>query len=683
MTYSTYTRIATFAAAASLFLFQIEDNDLWQHLRTGQYILETRQVPHEDVFSFTAEGQPWVNPSWLADVLFYVAERLMGLNALIVIAAGLCTLALGLGFWAARRRGCGLAVSCAAVLVMALAMRPCALPRPLLATLVFIPTFVLVLDEYLRHGRNVLWVLPALMVFWVNLHGGFMAGLLVVCAYGLGASWRQLKGRTTEVPGRASAPVALWFALGTCILAAMVNPFGVGVFLDAFRLMSSSVFMRAILEWTPPAFEHGLKAYWFALFITVVCVGAMFRHAKAVDVMMVCVFGAMSLRARRHIGPFAVALTPVLAMYAEQVGTRLWNEVKALFPLLGRVNAATLANGTNALVALVAALLLVSEGVLDRNYVFGLGVRESVFPVEGVDFIAQNQVAGNVWNEYGWGGYLMWRTFPERKVFIDGRCQVYGEAVFREWDAVRRCAPGWEELLERRGVNVLLIGHGRPSHELDKSETWRLVFWDDACLVFVKSSPQNTALIRRFDARLTNPALIGERLAETARLGELTDALKRKVTEQPTCALAWENLGLSYIEQKQITEAIESLRRAVALNPHRSATRHNLGYCYYKSGRPRLALDQFKAGLRLRGEDPVLRLSVGDCYRGLGNLPKALAAYEAAARRAPRFPEPRLRMSELFLQIGDRPRAAAELEAALRLTGPNRMLEEKLRALRE
>ncbi len=565
--------------------------DIWWHLRTGRWILEHGRVPHSDIYSFVAGGAWWVNPSWLADIWLYGLWRVGGMAALIALSGALFGAAVGLaacaGSDAARRARVFAALLCAYAAAPSALVRPLAFSFPLTAFFLWV----------LRTRRDAwLWALPLCVALWVNLHAGFAAGcILVFLAF------------CAETVGQLRAPTPDWRRAGklfltglACGAACFVNPFGYGVLTYPFRLTGSRLFMSKILEWMPPGWNLAFAPYWGLLALVVFALAATARRAALFDVLVLAAFAWLSFRARRQIGVFGVAAAPILAKHLTLLAGR-----RFAGPRARRMTAAALG---------LAALAMTAHR--------SLSVEDDSPPKKAVDFLQSLPFQGRLFHEYQWGGYLIWRLFPQRRVFIDGRCLVYGDKGFREWERIYLCEPGWEDALRGWRVEAMLLNRrrpaladGRPNPLPFASPHWRTVYWDDDAVVLLRDTPANARLIAANDWTLTNPALVVSSLSRRRRLAAIQKQLERKIALDPECAVAHENLGLCHLFRGRAKEAEREFRAALRVRPRRSSAAFNLAAALAMQGRVDDALHWFQRAAELNPEEPTYFLALADAWR--------------------------------------------------------------------
>jgi len=193
--------LALFVMAAR----EIADPDFWWHLRTGQFIIETRTTPHADIFSFTNVGRPWVTHEWLSEVLMFALYALGSFPALILAFAAI--IALTFAFVYARCAG-GPYVAAFALLLAAITTAPTWGARPQMISLLLTGVFLYVLDRSRGEGghktRPYVWLLPPLMVLWVNLHSGYALGLVIIAVYLFGEIVNVIASGAKQSPTRDS-----------------------------------------------------------------------------------------------------------------------------------------------------------------------------------------------------------------------------------------------------------------------------------------------------------------------------------------------------------------------------------------------------------------------------------------------------------------------------------------------
>lgn len=478
---------------------EISDPDFWWHLRTGQYIIETRAIPHTDPFSLTRAGHPWVTHEWLAEVLLYMLYALGAFPLLILTFAALITLAFA--FVYARMPGKPY-VAGFVLLLAALSTAPTWGVRPQMLTLLLASVFLYILEQ----RRAWLWLLPPLMLLWVNLHSGYALGIVIIatCLFGetiehlasRPALSRSLAPRSTHLRSLAprSTPLRslalslhalnasrpLFFALLLCLIAVLFNPNGATMFVYPFETLTSRAMQAYIQEWFSPDF-HRIEFQPFA-WLLVGTLGAMALTGKRVPLaqtILLVGFGYAALRSARNIPIFALIAAPILA---DQLGHLITARVN--------VSRAPLTRGISLVNGLILALAIIAGGARVAVVISNQGaVERARFPVAAVEFLQAHNARGGIYNTYAWGGYLIWRGYPNWRVFIDGRADVYGDTFIEEvYLKVYRGDADWRAPLEQYNVRWVLLEPQAPLvAQLERAVEWRRIYADAQAVIFERS----------------------------------------------------------------------------------------------------------------------------------------------------------------------------------------------------
>ena len=458
----------------------IVDPDFWWHLRTGQYIVETATIPRQDIFSHTLQGQPWITHEWLTEVFLSTVYAVSGQEGLILVFAAVITGTFILLYLQCTGRPY---LAAFVVVLAAIASAVTWGVRPQMFSLLLSAVFLHILRLYRNQKGWVIWLLPPLMALWANLHGSFFLGLVYPAVYILGAGIDNVLR-----PGQEGAMA--WqdirrLALVTVItaVAPLLNPNGFQLLIYPFWTLGSAAMQAYIMEWFSPDF-HLAQFQPFALYVLILLavLGLSRRRPTTTDFIFMLGFGYASLRSARFIPFFLLATAPTLDDQLSHIWRRSdWSErFGARSVRRGRAHVAV-----NWLLLSVLALgVAVKTGHTLRS---NNEAQREVFPVAAVNFLVDNQISGNIYNLYHWGGYLIWRLYPEHKVFIDGRADVYGDAFIDEYLRVYQLREDWRAPLDRYGVNLVIIDKGSAlSTVLNESPDWDRAYADQKVAVFVK-----------------------------------------------------------------------------------------------------------------------------------------------------------------------------------------------------
>lgn len=594
------------------------DPDTWWHLKTGELIWETKSIPRVDDYSYVIRGREWITFEWLAQLLYYGVHSLGGpallsaFNSAIVVASYLLLLPLS-------------GAAAAPLLVYgALTSRWVFHTRPHVFDGLIVALLLRLIDRSGERPARALWVwLPVSTALWANLHGG--AAVVAPGLVGLRAVAELLKARDEAARRRARLWVLLSSACGAAIL---LNPHGWRLFPHLLGQLSFPA-KHLISEWTPPVPDAPTMVF-FALGLA--AVAARFRREPFLS-LVVAAFGAAAMSSQRHLMLFR----PVAALLAG----------RALSPwLLARLSPAKLAGVAS------AAILAGSAAFAGLNSRYGeeTGAGLEELPEAAVRFLDENGVEGRMFHSYDLGGYLIWKCYPKRRVFIDGRSLEYGPAHIAATS--RWWAPGvFSELdFEWRFDYALIYNSSHyAARVFDDSPDWALVFWDDAAMVYLRRTPANAALIRRFAYALVRPNVqdfgyllprIKEARGSAALLAEAERALRGSQRNVNAAQLKAFVLG----ESGRSAEAAKLLEDAALRFPRKPGPLLALGWTYERANELLRARGAYldAAGRASRAGDFMTQSfalnNLGSVEMKLGDLRSAERRFRSALRVFPKHP---------------------------------------------
>lgn len=473
----------TFLAVVFLGIFamsarSVSDPDVWWHLKTGQLIAQTRSVPHVDSFSFTRAGYPWVAHEWLTELFIYGIYRVGGWGALIVIFAVLVSAAFFLVY---LRSAPDPFSSGVVVLLGAWATAPLWGVRPQVVSLLLTSLWFLILERSERNPRLLWWTLP-LTVFWVNLHAGFALGLALLLLFLAGEFLEQF---TSSRPSNYARLRALAFTFLFDLLLVPLNPNGAKMYFYPFDTLRSKAMQNYIAEWASPNFHHAEYIPFLLLLLATTATLAWSRlRVRPRDILLLMASTFAALSSIRMIPFFVLVAVPVLSRSAERwAPRRSQDRVSARVPLpyAGLLNALIL-------FALAGFVGFQIRTVVHRQP----EVEAQRFPVGAVDYLQAHPGAGPIFNLYDWGGYLIWRLNPQTLVFIDGRADLYGESLMREFADTYNLRDDWQKALQTWRIQTVLVNPDSAlAVALQNAPGWEVGYSDSQAIVLERSVPQS------------------------------------------------------------------------------------------------------------------------------------------------------------------------------------------------
>jgi hypothetical protein len=455
----------------------ISDADFWFHLKTGQYVFENGQVPHTELFSFTYQGMPWVAHGWLSGTLFYAVYSALGLYALTFIFA----VVAAVSFWIVLKNthvhpfifACALLLGIWTVL-------PNIGVRPRVFTLLLASIFLMVLQNYARTGGGRrIWLLIPLMTVWANLHGGFVIGSALIVLTSLGIvldAWTAGEEVRPVWPRLRTLGVVL---LG-CVLAALVNPYGIRIYEPATRALSSSTYSRTVIDWVAPNFhDPALFPLLALILLSIVAFALSPKRIRPSELLLFVATLYATLKAQRNMLIFAVVAAPLLARYSQH-----WFEST---PLKRMFIKASSSNRQPLLVALGILMLLplpLFIGRLRSTAYAEPQQRRMKVPIKAVEYMRTNNLTGNTLTFPSiWGGYVIWEL-PSNPVYIDGR-DVYPEQFVADYVEMIRGRADWKVPFARYGVDLVVVEQRSfLARQLDGTNEWERVYQDEMSSVY-------------------------------------------------------------------------------------------------------------------------------------------------------------------------------------------------------
>ncbi|MDQ7824087.1 MAG: hypothetical protein RDV48_14900 [Candidatus Eremiobacteraeota bacterium] len=590
--------------------------DLWWQLAMGRHLVSSGDVARTNFFSYTAFHYPVIDHEWLSELIFfslYTAGRLPLLyfmKSLVILFSFLLLYETG------RLRGASPCFSALAVMVaVSFAKGDLYFDiRPYLFTYLFLALF-LFLVERAREKPWSLALLPFMAWAWANCHGGFaLYFVLLLLLMAIDATAALLK-KGSSVPLIREGAVLLASAL-----LVFINPYGRDLLLYPLSFVKDSFYRRELIEWIrPDLLGRDLP---FLVFLVAVAVLAVIfrRRLRLFDGLSLLLFGYLAFTTVRHITLFCLAVVPVLSLLLQE----LYHALAARIPHSWRDTAVLRSAGGKRFSAIVAmaglflagALLYLRLAAVDYE---NLSMEKALFPYNGLTFIKYNGLEGPLYNPYEWGGYVLWRLYPPCKVFIDGRANVaYPEEVYRESLDTTAGARGWQEILDRYGVNMVLCNKYhmergqayRLGEILGKSAAWGLVYEDRVELLYMRKIPSNEEIFRK------------------AREGALII---------PVSAWTLKNSATGLIKEGRLNEAEGLLNDAIALDGSFTSLYVELGYVLMEKGENGKAFQVLRQGLR---KDRNLFLAhdlMGVLYEKEGNIEGACREYRRALSINPSF----------------------------------------------
>jgi hypothetical protein len=582
---------------------QIQSLDLWWHLKTGAWISQQHAIPKADPFSFSAAGKPWVSHEWLFGWLSYMVYQIGGVTALIWAKASLIAVLFLLATWTARARGAFPGMMFLVLTVAYYISRTRFTERPELISLPLALGFIFLFVSSEKRPWIIL-LAPCLELLWANIHGGTaILGWGLSGAFLIDCAWRLRDQRTLalELIKNKRLQLPLLSFAGT-ILASLVNPHGFKAIFYGLLRTESPLDIKEFQS-LAAMMNQGMDPSIILLYVAFAVLLALFMALRPKDVrvyewILIPALLLLSIKFFRFRNFFVFLSAPVLSMQLSRV--KWLSRLHWRWP---------------AMAGLLIMLLAVSMVRSSYSYRFGMRAHEGLFPVEAANFIQENKLAGRMFNSYTAGGYLVWELWPEHKVFIDGREDVYLEpGVLDDYTRCFNSRSDWQNVVDKYDIDFAVVRYPeqaptRPDDSLDTlafpRNEWGLVYFDDVVAIYIRRNGKNDLVLREKEIRMVQPFQLSSYLdgiiSDPEKLLAFSKEMDANLRDHPSSYRAHSILGVLAVKSgpQHFQQAIQEFEQVVALNPEFSPAYINLGSIYMYLGRLDDAKHSFQKALSL------------------------------------------------------------------------------------
>lgn len=463
------------------FSANMPDYDLWARLIAGGHIVENLNIIKQDFLAYTPT-HTWYDHEWGASVFFYLALKYFGDQGLILLKGILCALTILVCYKTVELNQPKSTVPYN-ILYFALmflsAYKSLGLTvRCLLFTCLFFAIFLYLLEKYRKTENGVyLILLPIIMVFWGNIHGGCISGLGLITLYCIGEFLNK-------------KPVKQYiYTLIASILTLFINPYGIEYV--KFLFFAAGMKREYIAEWAS-SFSHKFlysylryKLYLVIMIITeityLIKTKIKYENLDKTKILIILTMTYLSITHIRH-QPFFIFT----------VGTLLYDEFYTIFnSVIKKLNPIKNEEINKNLTLLKEICIYAFIGliaippILDKNK--QIRITETKYPRYAIEFIKINNLTGNLFLNFNWGSYAAYKLYPNNKVVMDGRYEeVYNPDLILELRNFHTLQGDWYKIIRDYKTDVMIIDKEYPVfNEILKKDEWTLVFENNLSGVFV------------------------------------------------------------------------------------------------------------------------------------------------------------------------------------------------------
>lgn len=502
------------------------DDDFFWHLATGRFVVENHYVPDKDVFGFTSSNDEWIPFEWGWDVLTYGLYNIGGYNTILAFRSLSFSFIFLLLYLLLRKLKVNWFISVLLLFMLSVGIMDRYSPRPHIISYIFFVTisYLLLSFRYVDREKYFkrLYYLPLIFLIWGNSHMGVLAGGLFLFIFTASETIIFLKPKTFSTgdvkPLEKDKVIRLFIISLVCAIVLLINPHGLSTYIYAYSHTKMKM-LETVNEWRNPftgTMDFGFVVTVYKMFLFAGFVVLLYSFAKK-DLffgLAILGFAIYSVRAIRFTVDYEILMLPLLGVSLNHYLSKVTSDNSKSFTY--RVLASPVPKVVFFVFFLYVSSLIPSNKIYDtlKYYrVSGWGINDEFIPVQLFDFIKATNIAGTPFNQFGTGGYMVW-NFPGQKNFIDSR--NLNDRLFYEYDNIMSMRPGFEKKLEQYGIDFVIYLdpdlirrpaelNGVVTAYLNKSSDWKLVFWDDKSLLYLKNIPKFSDVINKYEYKVLNP----------------------------------------------------------------------------------------------------------------------------------------------------------------------------------
>jgi hypothetical protein len=473
----------------------LRDGDTGYHIRTGEYIIQNWTIPEQDIFSFRSPPLPWTAHEWLAEIVMALVHRVAGLTGTVIFFAFLIAWTYLLLFRMLRQESRDLLLGTVIVCFAAVSSTPHWLARPHIFSLVLTVVWYHLLNEFQYRQNNRLLFLPLLTILWVNLHGGYIVGIFLLGIYVAGNLMAAITGGEPDAERSLQKSKTLLLVMVVCIFVSMLNPQGYRILLFPFKVTSDKFLMDHVQEFLSPNFHQALP-FKYLLLLTIAILAWSRPAVNWIELMLILTFTYMALYSVRYITLFAIITAPILIRLIDQMKVGLPIKIREFWDQRS-THLAQMEGQTNGYFwSMVGVIAVIALGVAG-NFQYTFSAKS--YPVAAVEFLKNENVSGNTFTHDDYGDYLIYAAWPQRKVFVDGRTDMYGSERLKEYLTLAHAMPGWKKIVDKYAFSSILFDTQSPlTNALAEDNQWQLVYSDPLASIFLRKDGRNQHLLDKY-----------------------------------------------------------------------------------------------------------------------------------------------------------------------------------------
>lgn len=635
-------------------LFPIRSNDIWWHLAVGKQLIQSRSFITEDPFTFTVAGSPWVPHAYLAGIVFYLVHLIGSVPGLILCRVVLVLAVFVLLFRILKRASIPFLPAAPFVLLGVLVMQTRFLVRPHLFEYVFIMLLLgFLLFAKKRNGFRFYGPPVLLQIVWVNTHPSFFIGPLIVLLFTAGelissafapkkksaAGNRRVSDRSAQA---GAAPGVGWKAPAILLLlliaASFVNPSPSQFVFQPLGGEQRELVTKYTIEWRSP-FDPAMKEgafhpyYEILLALALITIVLSFLYKRFGAVLLVALFAYLSLQAHRFRVELTLVTLPFFLIVMKQTASS--PNVKHFLSRWG-------SRGTIAVKVLSVSLIALLMFSAKDRFVFGGGI-SARHPEKAMNFIHDENIAFRPFHTIGFGSFLLWKLYPQRRSFIDGR--NFHTGLYRDFISCQTNVAEFQRVIEKYDLDSFVLpvpgrsdsGIKNLHAALNRYNQWSLVHIDSVAYIYVKTDAVSPDWLARNAYLHYRPLTFAGSPPDSSALPMVAADIERILRGEPNLAYLWADLAMTRMRMHQIRPALDAMEQACEVEPDRSLWRHRMGTLAMQVGEFDRAIEAFSALTRIDPDNATGYYNLAVAFASKRQFASARSAAERALEIDPNY----------------------------------------------
>jgi hypothetical protein len=504
--------------------------DLGRHLVLGKIIWTQKSIPKNNLFSYTYPNFPFINHHWGSEVIFYLVDTIGSINGLIIMKVGILFFALILLIYDSLKRIHNpISVVGCSILTLELVGNRSDIRPEIFGNLFFV-LFLIILYSQKEKKDAKIFLLPAFLLCWVNLHISFIFGIGLYVIYLIDRFIFKKISRNEII------------VLFILLLVTLINPNGIQGALYPAKIFSNygyTIVENQSLFYLENIFQIPTFLYFKISFVLMVLLSILLLVKKRFfEIGTSLFFGILSFMAVRNFPFFALSfLYPMsygLNFYFIRI-KKLSKHIDKKYITPGEIGV---------LVVLIFILIKATYGLFSNTYYKSIysGVKTGLGQVKGgkesIDFFIAHHLKGPIYNNFDMGSYLIYRLYPQELVFVDGRPEAYPSDFFTsEYIPMQEKEEKWKQEMEKWKFQTIIYSHtdltpwgGQFIRRILKDPNWKMVYFDHYVVVFVRKDDVQYASFyldtpEKIERYIQPKLLQYDSISDLGNLGKFLDTL--------------------------------------------------------------------------------------------------------------------------------------------------------------